>query len=303
MKFGDNLKNLRKRNKLSQEDLADKMRVSRQSVSKWECGDAYPEMSNILELCKIFHCKINDLVHENISDIELMDEEVKKRVVKLDGKKQEKMKLLSKVIYRLALICRIGVIMGIAVIILTMIIIPFVYQNVKVLDKGIIEIFGEKVNIDRTSSLIKVGYQKREVEIIKNNDVVALNLILDNLENGTAFKLVGFIELAFAILILMLYLMVRVFKCLESLFRNIHDGDTPFTKENVLFIKRIATLLIGVIILPNVSGILAQQFIGEDLDIGLELMDFIYILILFSMAYIFEYGYEIQRDSMGVMYE
>lgn len=38
MKFGENLKNLRKSKKLSQEDLAEKMHVSRQSVSKWETG-------------------------------------------------------------------------------------------------------------------------------------------------------------------------------------------------------------------------------------------------------------------------
>lgn len=38
MKFGDNLRNLRKSKKLSQEELAEKMNVSRQSVSKWETG-------------------------------------------------------------------------------------------------------------------------------------------------------------------------------------------------------------------------------------------------------------------------
>lgn len=38
MKFGDNLRNLRKSKKLSQEDLAEKMNVSRKSVSKWETG-------------------------------------------------------------------------------------------------------------------------------------------------------------------------------------------------------------------------------------------------------------------------
>ena len=38
MKFGDNLKHLRKLKKLSQEALAEKMNVSRQSVSKWETG-------------------------------------------------------------------------------------------------------------------------------------------------------------------------------------------------------------------------------------------------------------------------
>lgn len=82
MKFGENLKVLRKSRKISQEQLAEKVNVSRQSVSKWETGDAYPEMNNILELCKIFHCHINDLVNDSIIDIDSLDEEVKMKVVK-----------------------------------------------------------------------------------------------------------------------------------------------------------------------------------------------------------------------------
>ena len=71
MKFGENLYNLRKKQKISQEKLAEKIGVSRQSVSKWENGTAYPEMNRIFELCKIFHCKLNDLVNDNILDFEL----------------------------------------------------------------------------------------------------------------------------------------------------------------------------------------------------------------------------------------
>ena len=40
MRFGDNLRNLRNVKKISQEKLAEKVGVSRQSVSKWECGEA-----------------------------------------------------------------------------------------------------------------------------------------------------------------------------------------------------------------------------------------------------------------------
>ena len=94
MKFGENLKNLRKLKKLSQEELAAKINVSRQSVSKWETGDAYPEMNNLLELCKIFHCKINDLVNDSILDIEALDDNVKKEVVTLRKEEQNKMKIL-----------------------------------------------------------------------------------------------------------------------------------------------------------------------------------------------------------------
>ena len=75
MKFGGNLKELRKIKNLSQEDLAERVGVSRQSVSKWETGEAYPEMNNILMLCKIFNCKINDLLSNNLEDFESFDEE------------------------------------------------------------------------------------------------------------------------------------------------------------------------------------------------------------------------------------
>ena len=59
MKFGENLRNLRKIKKLSQEQLAEKMHVSRQSVSKWETGICLPDVSLFQELCKILDISLN----------------------------------------------------------------------------------------------------------------------------------------------------------------------------------------------------------------------------------------------------
>ena len=89
MKFGENLYNLRKKKKISQEKLAEKIGVSRQSVSKWENGSAYPEMNRILELCKIFSCQLNDLVNDTIIDFNSLDEEVKMNVVKFNKENKE----------------------------------------------------------------------------------------------------------------------------------------------------------------------------------------------------------------------
>lgn len=94
MKFGENLYNLRKSAKMSQEKLAEKMEVTRQSVSKWENGESYPEMEKIMKLCNIFHCKINDLVHENMVDIDSLDEDIKMSVVKFKEEKQKRLKEL-----------------------------------------------------------------------------------------------------------------------------------------------------------------------------------------------------------------
>ena len=54
MYFNEKLQKLRKEHKLSQEQLADMLDVTRQSVSKWESGTTYPEMDKLITMCKIF---------------------------------------------------------------------------------------------------------------------------------------------------------------------------------------------------------------------------------------------------------
>ena len=132
MKFGENLYNLRKSAKMSQEKLAEKMNLSRQSISKWENGEAYPEMKNILSLCDIFHCKINDLVHSNLTDINSLDEEIIMNVVKFNEKKQNQVKSLSNVICLIGKIGGIVLKVAIPFIILAMILIPFIVNNVDI---------------------------------------------------------------------------------------------------------------------------------------------------------------------------
>lgn len=69
MNLGENLRKIRKDNNLSQEDLADLLKVSRQSVSKWESGVAYPEMDKILLICKKFNIKIDELLNEDLNEL------------------------------------------------------------------------------------------------------------------------------------------------------------------------------------------------------------------------------------------
>lgn len=62
MELKYNLGRMRNRLGVSQEWLAEKMSVSRQTISKWENGDAYPSTEHILELRKIFGCTFDELV-------------------------------------------------------------------------------------------------------------------------------------------------------------------------------------------------------------------------------------------------
>lgn len=71
--FGENLQFYRKRKNMTQEQLADQLEVSRQTVSKWEAGASYPEMEKILQLCDVFSCSMDTLMRENASEQEVED--------------------------------------------------------------------------------------------------------------------------------------------------------------------------------------------------------------------------------------
>lgn len=76
--LAENLKKIRKKHKLSQEDLASILGVSRQAISKWESKVAYPEMDKIMMLCNKFNLNIDDLLHKDIEAIE--DKKISKKV-------------------------------------------------------------------------------------------------------------------------------------------------------------------------------------------------------------------------------
>ena len=66
MKFGDKLCKLRKKEGLSQEELGDKLNVTRQTVSKWELGQSKPDTDKLIELCNLLGVNVNDLMDDNI---------------------------------------------------------------------------------------------------------------------------------------------------------------------------------------------------------------------------------------------
>lgn len=61
--FGENLITLRKMNHLSQEELAEKLGVSRQTISKYETGDALPDIEKSRILAELFQVSMDDLVN------------------------------------------------------------------------------------------------------------------------------------------------------------------------------------------------------------------------------------------------
>ena len=64
MNFSEKLQKLRKEKKMSQEELAELLNVSRQSVSKWESGQSYPEINKLIILSDLFKVTLDDLIKD-----------------------------------------------------------------------------------------------------------------------------------------------------------------------------------------------------------------------------------------------
>ena len=67
MKLGNNICFLRRQKKITQEQFAEIMNVTRQTVSRWETDEVVPELDRLVEMCNVFSCKMDELVREDLA--------------------------------------------------------------------------------------------------------------------------------------------------------------------------------------------------------------------------------------------
>lgn len=76
MNIGNTISELRKKNNMTQEELAEKLNVARQTISKWECNETSPSLEDASKLAKIFKVSLDELtgnknvLEEKVSNVE-----------------------------------------------------------------------------------------------------------------------------------------------------------------------------------------------------------------------------------------
>ena len=83
IELANRLLQYRKNSGLSQEELAEKLNISRQSVSKWERAEASPDTDNLIELAKIYNVTLDELLNVN-KEINKESNETKNKKVEVD---------------------------------------------------------------------------------------------------------------------------------------------------------------------------------------------------------------------------
>lgn len=132
MEVGKNIKHYRNALSLSQDDLADKVYVSRQTISNWENDKSYPDIHSLMLLCTIFGISLDQLIKGDLTAM-------KEHINELDQKKYSHISTLFILLFVLAIITPfpllhyLGVFGGITwgVLMLVLIIVTYVVEKYK----------------------------------------------------------------------------------------------------------------------------------------------------------------------------
>lgn len=181
MKLNEKIYEYRKLNIWSQEELADKLDVSRQTISKWEVGKAVPELDKLIKLAELFNITVDELVKDNIEIIhkENLNNMAEDEIVEENFKKEKRTnKLFEKIIekFKLKKLSLVRVIKIVLTIILIIILYNFISDKVNILKRKndvekIAKVYTEQfMNVGVTeSAIIREEVSKKENNIITNH--------------------------------------------------------------------------------------------------------------------------------------
>lgn len=101
IKIGKFIAACRKKENMTQLQLAEKLDITDRAVSKWETGRAMPDAALMLELCAILHINVNDLLCGEVNTMDHYDKELEKKLIEILRQKEEsdrQLLMLEKVI-------------------------------------------------------------------------------------------------------------------------------------------------------------------------------------------------------------
>ncbi len=96
LKIGKFIAEQRKKNGLTQMQLAEKLNITDRAVSKWETGKSLPDSSIMLELCQILNISVNDLLSGEVVTMDNYNKELENNLLEMVKQKQEADKRLLR---------------------------------------------------------------------------------------------------------------------------------------------------------------------------------------------------------------
>ena len=219
----------------------------------------------------------------------------------LSKDKQKCVNGFSKAFAIIAKIMEIFSYVGAGFVIVAMVFVPLLSSNIDLTEnsiglKSVKEARLELVEEEGKHS-IKAGD-----ELVADLSASEADVVKEVLKNADLTKVVVYIEGACLAYGAALVFMALVLNILNKLFKNISDLDTPFSMENVNYINKAAYMLVGALAVPIVIELIFELITGIDISVNGNLVYLLVIIGLFTMGYVFEYGYKLQEKTDAKMY-
>lgn len=208
------------------------------------------------------------------------------------NKSQNSLRTLSKVIEIIAKIGKILITICIPFVILAIVIIPLLFTKLKV-SNDIIYVNDNAITFKEKNNHVDVYMNDTK---IGDGDIEIYRKIKNILEDKSLENIIIVLEISLVIATVGLFFIRILLKNLEKLFKNIHDLDSPFTLENASLFRKMAINLIIIVVITNISDFLFEIFFNFDFSSDIGFANIMEILILFSLSFIFEYGYKIEKN-------
>lgn len=260
--FSQNLQKIRSEKNLSQEQLADKIGVSRQTISAWESGKASPELDKITTISKLFSVSIDELVGEIKTEASNFDKkEYEKNYSKIALLRASGIFILFSGIAFGAFFFEKGVIVGVGLMISLAISVPLF-----ILAKNTDELENNKL-IKSKKSLENV-FANSEIEFAAKNKILGSILLVSLLFIAIAIHqiivyLTNFGEnLANAIFMLLLGIAVASATYANSVFAKIQNFEDN-KAENIKTNEKIG-FFAAILMLSLTAIFLIYSFISKD---------------------------------------
>ena len=215
--------------------------------------------------------------------------------VEMTEKDVSRLKGVSKAAKILTIIGKVCLIIAVPFIVLAMVAVPLLFKDIKVDESGISykDVAAVKVDDDRTK--IDIIYENKVVYTEENAQSIIK--LLDQVDQDSSNKIAVYIDCQLGIALVTIIISIVVLSNLISLLKSIHDDATPFTMQNVDYLRKMACLQIINIVIPIVMSIILGIIFNIELSNWFNTTSIIEVLLIICLVYIFKYGCVLQEKT------
>lgn len=203
---------------------------------------------------------------------------------------KNKMKILSKIIYIISQINMVLIGFAGLVIAIMMVATPILVSNTNV-TKDKVKIFNEEFTYSIKKMEIKINDK-----VLDQEKYFGFENKLNLFEEGNELKTILVIEFVLSLALATLSLMYLALLNLYKLFKSVYSENTPFTESNIKYIKNIAKFIILSLLISSFAGNSIGIMIGTDGMIDVSIIEVLSVIVIYSLALMFEHGYKLQQE-------